>query len=130
MPAQPRITTVLPCTDLVSATQFFVRLGFTVPTDEEKARHDDYLILWHPSGSDLHLRQISSDEQGWLDPLRNPFGIYVYVQPEEIDTLAKEFADEIIEPAKKAETKDHGMYEFSLNGPDGCLVRVGWYVRG
>jgi len=46
-----------------------------------------------------------------------------------VDELAAEFADEIIERGKQAELKAWGMYEFSLNGPDGALVRIGWPDR-
>lgn len=126
MSPRPHITTILPCTNLDSATNFFVRLGFKSPTDQEKKAWDDYLMLTHPNGSDIHLRPLSSDEQGWLKPLENPFGIYVY--SEDVEALGVEFANEIIEQAKKPEIKEWGMYEFSVNGPDGCLVRVGWPV--
>jgi hypothetical protein len=126
MPQRPRITTILPCTNLASATRFFVRLGFTQPSEEEFRRWDQYLLLSHPNGSDIHLREIGSDEDGWLQPLKNPFGIYVYSK--DVEVLATEFADEIIEEGKKPEVKEWGLLEFSLNGPDGCLVRVGWPV--
>ncbi|KAF2110503.1 hypothetical protein BDV96DRAFT_584079 [Lophiotrema nucula] len=124
MPHQPRITTILPCTSMTSATQFFIRLGFTAPSDEALKQWDSYLLLSHPNGSDIHLREVSVDEEGWLDPLKNSFGIYVYTP--DVEALAVEFADEIIESAKNAEVKEWGMLEFSVNGPDGCLVRVGW----
>jgi hypothetical protein len=39
-----------------------------------------------------------------------------------------EFKDEIIEAAKKPELKEWGLVEFSVNGPDGSLVRVGWFA--
>jgi hypothetical protein len=81
-------------------------------------------MISHPNGSDIHLRQLGKDEEGWLEPLKNSFGIYVYSQ--DVQALAVEFADEIIEAVKKPEVKEWGMLEFSLNGPDGCLVRVGW----
>jgi hypothetical protein len=121
---RPRITTVLPCTDLASATHFFVRLGFKPPTEEEKNQYGDYLLLTHSNGTDLHLRQTGPDEKGWLDPLKNPFGIYMYT--EDVAALAVEFRDEIIGPFKEPQVADYGMLEFALNGPDGCLVRVGW----
>ncbi|KAH7357541.1 hypothetical protein BKA66DRAFT_552877 [Pyrenochaeta sp. MPI-SDFR-AT-0127] len=127
MPTRPRITTILPCTDAASATKFFVRLGFTAPTQEEKSMWDSYLLLSHPNGSDIHLRELGEDEAGWLPPLKNPFGIYVYTA--DVEALAVEFAGEIIEQAKTAEVKEWGMLEFSVNGPDGCLVRVGWPVE-
>ncbi|KAH8649236.1 hypothetical protein BX600DRAFT_474806 [Xylariales sp. PMI_506] len=124
MTMRPGVVTVLPCTNIASATQFFVRLGFTAPSTEDTNKWDQYLILHHPNGSQIHLREIGSDEAGWLVPLRNPFGVYVYTT--DVEALAGEFKDEIIESAKAPQVKEWGMYEFSLNGPDGCLVRVGW----
>ena len=121
---RPSITAILPCSNLASATQFFIRLGFTAPSEAEINQWGDYLILSHSNGSSIHLRQIGPDEKDWLVPLKNPFGIYIYT--EEVEVLATEFQDEIIEKGKAAEVKEWGMLEFSLNGPDGCLVRVGW----
>lgn len=125
-PTHPRLTTILPVTSLPLATTFFVRLGFTPPTPSEASQWDAYLLLSHPNGSDIHLREIGADEAGWLEPLKNPFGIYVYTR--EVEKLAQEFEGEIIEG--KVEVKEWGMREFSVNGPDGCLVRVGWPAGG
>ncbi|KAF1817577.1 hypothetical protein P152DRAFT_454159 [Eremomyces bilateralis CBS 781.70] len=126
MPTRPRITTILPCTNLASATCFFLRLGFNAPSKDEMNEWDQYLMLDHPNGSEIHLREIGPDEEGWLEPHKNSFGIYVY--SEDVEALAMEFANEIIEQGKKPEIKEWGLLEFSLNGPDGCLVRVGWPV--
>ena len=128
MSSRQRITTILPCTNLTSAIRFFVRLGFVAPSDEEVHTGDRYCVLSHPNGSDIHLRELGPEEEGWLEPLKNPFGIYIY--SENVEALAVEFADEIIGPVKKPEVKEWGMFEFSLNGPDGCLVRVGWPAQG
>ena len=124
MSIRPHITTILPCTNLASTVQFFTRLGFIAPSEEEMLKWDRYLLLSHPNGSDIHLRELEPAEEGWLEPLKNPFGFYVYT--EDVEALAIEFANEIIEPVKKPEIKEWGMFEFSVNGPDGCLVRVGW----
>jgi len=124
MPMLPHVATIIPCTDLGSATRFFVRLGFTAPSEEEASKWDGYVMISHPNGSEVHLRELGRDEEGWLQPLKNPFGIYVY--SEDVEALAVEFAEDIIEKAKAPEAKEWGMFEFSLNGPDGCLVRVGW----
>lgn len=107
-----------------SAIKFFVRLGFTPPTEAQRNEWDNYLGLSHPNGSDIHLRQLGPDEDGWLIPTKNSFGICVY--SEAVEALGVEFADEIIEAGKKPKVKEWGMLEFSVNGPDGCLVRVGW----
>ncbi|KAF2995013.1 hypothetical protein E8E14_003041 [Neopestalotiopsis sp. 37M] len=124
MTTRARITTILPCSDMASAIKFFVRLGFTDPTEAQLKEWDNYLGLSHPNGSDIHLRQLGPDEDGWLVPTRNSFGIYVY--SEDVEALSVGFADEIIEAGKKPEVKEWGLLEFSVNGPDGCLVRVGW----
>ena len=118
MEMRPRIATILPCTSIASAIKFFVRLGFTLPTQEQLNEWDQYLILSHPNGSEIHLRETGADEEGWLEPLKNPFGIYVY--SEQVEALGLEFRDEIIEAEKKPIQKEWG--------PDGCLVRVGWPV--
>lgn len=123
----PRITAILPCSNLDSAIHFFARLGFTTPTGEERAQWDGYVVLSHPDGgseNQIHLRELGPDEKGWLEPLKNSFGIYVYSR--DVEALGVEFANEVIERVKKPEVKEWGMYEFSINGPDGCLVRVGW----
>ena len=124
MSIRPCITAILPCTNLASAIRFFVRLGFAAPSEEEVHGWNRYLMLSHPNGSDIHLRELEPDEEGCLEPLKNPFGIYVYSK--DVEALVVEFADEIIGPVKKSEIKKWGMFEFSLNGPGGCLVRVGW----
>lgn len=62
-----------------------------------------------------------------LIPSKYSFGIYLYA--EDVEALAVEFAEEIIEHGKKPEIKEWGMLEFSVNGPDGCLVRVGWLAE-
>jgi hypothetical protein len=124
-PSNPRVTAILPCNDLDAAESFFSRLGFARRTgDRERYPEDhayDYRILVHSNGTDIHLNQAV---EGWVVPGKNPFGLYVYV--EDVDTLAEEFRAEIIEKGKKAEFKPWGMYEFSVNGPDEVLVRVGW----
>ena len=127
MSQRPRITTILPCTNFDSAIKFFVRLGFTPPTPEQRTEWDQYLLMSHPNGSDIHLRELGPDEEGWVVPERNSFGIYVY--SEDVEALGVEFKDEIIEAGKRPEVKEWGLLEFSVNGPDGCLVRVGWPVK-
>jgi hypothetical protein len=124
MPIRPSAATILPCINLDTAIRFFVRLGFNNPSEEERNKLDHCLIMLPPNGSEIHLRELGPDEEGRLEPLRNPFGIYVYSA--DVEALAVEFTDEIIEEAKKPEVKEWGLLEFSLNGPDGCAVRVRW----
>ena len=124
MATRPRISAILPCSDMTSAIKFFVRLGFTAPTEEQLNEWDQYLIMSNPDGSEIHLRELGPDEEGWIVPTKNSFGIYVYSA--NVEALGIEFVDEIIEAGKKPELKEWGLLEFSVNGPDGCLVRVGW----
>jgi hypothetical protein len=126
--SQARITAIIPCNDLEKGEAFFARLGLTRPPADKArvaglpASEDTYRIL-QGAGMEVHLNQAV---EGWVVAERNNFGIYVYCDGvDRVDELAAEFKDEIIEAGKAAELKPWGMYEFSLNGPDGCLVRVG-----
>jgi len=122
MPPAEMLTAILPCNDLDAAERFFARLGFArghAPMDRE----DSYRMLQRPGGGDVHLMQAV---EGWLVPGRNPFALYLYC--ENVDALAAEFADEIIE-RDAPHDKPWGMYEFAVNGPDDTLVRVGWPTR-
>jgi catechol 2,3-dioxygenase-like lactoylglutathione lyase family enzyme len=111
------LTAILPCNDLDAAQAFFERLGFT----RDGGSPDDYRMLSDELGGFIHLTRAV---KGWLQPGRNPFGLYL--TREDVDGIAARFAGEIIgAPADKP----WGMYEFALNGPDDTLVRVGWPSR-
>jgi hypothetical protein len=112
-----RLTAILPCNDLDEAQSFFERLGFK----SEEGGADDYRMLSDGRGGFLHLNRAV---EGWLQAGRNPFGLYLY--REDIDGAAAAFAGRMI--ARPRDTP-WGMYEFSLNGPDDTLVRVGWPTR-
>ena len=79
--------------------------------------YGDYRIYNGPDDSMLHLRQA---EPGWLKPLENPFGVYLY--SDDVDGLAARFPELLIHPP---EHKPWGMYEFAVSDPDHTLVRVG-----
>lgn len=113
------MTAILPCNDLDAAETFFKRLGFA----RDVGGRDDYRMLSDGRGGFLHLNRAV---EGWLTAGRNPFGLYLY--REDVDGAAAAFADEILEK-HGPEAKPWGMYEFSLNGPDETLVRVGWPLR-
>jgi hypothetical protein len=121
VPDHPRVSAILPCTDLDASERWWTRLGFTRPAEQ---RYDGYRMLANAAGAEVHLTQAVP---GWLVPGRNPFGVYVYT--ERVDALAAEMRDGIIEEAKAPEHKPWGTYEFALNGPDDVLVRVGWPSR-
>ena len=86
--------------------------------------YGDYRMLSDDLGAQVHLQRAV---EGWLVAGRNPFGIYLYTS--RVDVLARLLQTLILEPAKVPEDKPWGMYEFSLNGPDDLLVRVGWPTR-
>src|SRR5271156_583920 len=112
-----RLTAILPCNDLDAAEAFFSRLGFKC----DPGSLDEYRMLSDGLGAFIHLNRAV---QGWLQAGRNPFGLYLY--REDVDGAAAAFAGETI--GLPGDTP-WGMYEFSLNGPDETLVRVGWPTR-
>jgi catechol 2,3-dioxygenase-like lactoylglutathione lyase family enzyme len=115
-----RLVAILPCNDLDAAQAFFERLGFRRSPEDH---YDEYRILSDGEGADLHL---TDAVEGWVVPGRNPFGLYLYVR--DVDGMAARFAGETLETGGP-EHKPWGMYEFSLNGPDDVLVRIGWASR-
>ena len=132
------ITAILPCNSIPTTRAFFAQLGFARPeADEARAQRDaaaaaaegredekdEYVILQHANGSDIHL---TSTPEGWLVPGRNPFGFYVYV--EDVDAVAERMQEFVIGKGG-AKEQPWGMYEVALNGPDELLVRVGWPLR-
>ena len=114
---EQRLTAILPCNDLDAAQAFFERLGFRLGPGSL----DDYRMLSDGLGAHIHLNPAVA---GWLQPGRNPFGLYLY--REDVDGAAAAFAGEVL---GLPEDKPWGMYEFALNGPDETLVRIGWPTR-
>ena len=112
-----RLTAILPCNDLDAAEAFFSRLGFK----RDPGSLEEYRMLSDGPGGFIHLNRAA---RGWLHAGRNPFGLYLY--REDVDGAAAAFAGETI--GLPGDTP-WGMYEFSLNGPDETLVRVGWPSR-
>jgi hypothetical protein len=109
---------ILPVSDMPSAQRFFERLGFRADYTD-----DDYVMLSDDQGAQIHLKKAGPS---FLKPA-NPVGLYLYTQ--DVDRLASEFRDEILEPGKKPEQKEWGTYEFTLTGPEGIEVRVGWPIE-
>ena len=114
---EQRLTAILPCNDLESAQAFFARLGFR----PEQGSIEGYRMLSDGRGGFIHLTRAV---EGWLQAGRNPFGLYLY--REDVDGAAAAFTGETIGQPRDT---PWGMYEFSLNGPDETLVRVGWPTR-
>jgi catechol 2,3-dioxygenase-like lactoylglutathione lyase family enzyme len=108
---------ILPVSDMASAQRFFERLGFRAEYGE-----DDYVMLSDDQGAQLHLKKAGTS---FLKPA-TPVGLYLYTQ--DVDRLAAEFRDEILGPSRKPEQTEWGTYEFSLNGPDGVEIQVGWPI--
>jgi hypothetical protein len=115
--SEERLVAILPCNDLDAAEAFFARLGFSNASGDG----GDYRMLADGRGAEIHLTQAV---EGWLVEGQNPFGLYLYRK--NVDELAAAFKGELIEKSGAPERKPWGMVEFSLNGPDGTLVRVGW----
>jgi hypothetical protein len=111
-----QLIAILPCNDLDGAQAFFERLGFQL----QPGSLPDYRMLTDGLGGKIHL---TDAVEGWLQPGRNPFGLYLY--REDVDAAAASFAGTLGAP----EDKPWGMYEFALNGPDETLVRIGWPSR-
>ncbi len=112
-----RLTAILPCNDLDAAQAFFERLGFRLKPGSPA----DYRMLTDDIGGEVHLNPAV---EGWLEPGRNPFGLYLYRK--DVDAAAAAFPGEAL---GAPEDKPWGMYEFALNGPDQTLVRIGWPCR-
>ncbi|MBX3562401.1 MAG: glyoxalase [Sphingomonas sp.] len=109
---RPGVVAIIPCIDIDESTAFYAKLGFAVESD-----YGDYRLLEAPDGLRLHLR---SGEKGWVEPPRNPFGVYIYVN--DVDRLAAQVGGDLIHPPMMT---DWGTYEFALSDPNGTLVRVG-----
>ena len=114
------LTAILPCNDVAKSRAFYERLDFRVSADYDGA----YVILDDGKGGEVHLQQV---EAGWLEPKRNPCGVYLYA--ENVDELASRFPGEILGKVKQPEEKPWGMYEFALSDPDETLIRIGWPSR-
>jgi hypothetical protein len=116
--ASPGLVAILPVGDMASAQRFFERLGFRADYAE-----DEYAILGDEQGAQVHLKKAGPS---FLKPA-DPIGLYLYTQ--DVDRLAAEFRDEILESGKRPEEKEWGTYEFTLMGPEGIEVRVGWPIE-
>jgi hypothetical protein len=114
----PGLVAIVPCNDLDASEAFYRRLGFQRVDGE---RYTEYRILADERGGRLHL---TSTVEGWVVPERNPFGVYLY--SEQVDALASQLRDLIIESPPAPQHKPWGMYEMSLSDPNGTLVRIGW----
>jgi hypothetical protein len=112
------LVAILPVSDMASAQRFFERLGFRADYSEA-----DYIMLSDEQGAQLHLKRAGGS---FLKPA-TPIGLYLYTQ--DVDRLAAEFRDEILEPSKRPEQTEWGTYEFSLAGPDGIEIQVGWPIE-
>ena len=100
---------ILPVSDMAGAGRFFERLGFR-PIDDYD---DEYSILADGRGWQVHLKTAAPS----FLKSTNAFGLYLYT--EEVDRLAAAFG---VTPQRT----EWGTYEFTLNGPDGISVQVGW----
>jgi catechol 2,3-dioxygenase-like lactoylglutathione lyase family enzyme len=109
------LVAIVPCNDIKVSTAFYERLGLQLLSD-----YGTYRILGDGKGWLLHLS--AESPKGWVVPVRNPNGLYLYL--EDVDGLAARIADLLADcgPAHKP----WGMFEMALSDPDGTLVRIGW----
>ncbi len=117
MQIQHAAVAILPSSNLDRSEAFYNRLGFFRETGEQPDWVSLYRILHDAHGASIHLVNGGED---LLEPERNPAGLYLYI--EDVDRLAVEFGDEVLEKRNRPENKLWGMYEFSLSDPDGALV--------
>ncbi len=118
MQPDTRVTAIVPTSDFAASQAFYARLGFR---DVSAHPYPDYRILADGKGGHLHLTRAPA---GWVEPERNPFGIYIYSP--HVEALAEAVRELIIEREKAPTHKPWGIYEFSVSDPDGTLVRIGW----
>ena len=102
---------VIPCIDLDESQSFYEKLGFAATAVYEA---QGYRILQDGHGASLHLARAVPH---WLEPERNPFGIYVYSP--DLEAIADRLGCEI-------ENKPYGLRELAVSDPNGALVRIGW----
>ncbi|HZV21302.1 MAG TPA: glyoxalase [Hyphomicrobiales bacterium] len=100
---------ILPVSDMAAAQRFFERLGLR-PMDDFG---DEYAILVDGRGWQVHLKRAAPS----FLKSSTPFGLYLYTQ--EVDQLAAQFG-------VRPQQTEWGTYEFTLQGPDGIEVQVGW----
>jgi hypothetical protein len=111
---------IVPSNDLASAILFWDRLGFT------RSGGDSGYVIMTGWGCEVHLTQSGSGR--WRVPEEhNPFG--VFIRTPDVGAIAARVDDLIIRPGGILRHREWGMYEVSLSGPDGMLVRVGWPSR-
>lgn len=114
----PTVIPILPSPDATATVAFYSSLGF-----EEVARYpDEYLIIRHPSGIELHFFH-----QPGLRPESNDHGVYIRL--EHVDSFTALFDQwASAAPANIAhqpEGTDYGLVEFALLDAHGNLLRVG-----
>lgn len=118
---------IFPSGNFAGTVALYSRLDFT----ESRRFGDDYLIIEHPAGLEVHF--FSSK----VKPRTNDHGAYVrFESVEELDALYKRWNGLTNTPAfaraagkigkmHAAVDTDYGMREFALLDADGNLLRLG-----
>ena len=111
---------IVPSNDLAAAIPFWQRLGFT-----RTGGAPEYVIM---TGWDCEVHLTQAGDGPWRVPAEhNPFG--VFIRTAHVDAIAARIDDLIIRPGGILRHREWGMYEVSIAGPDGLLVRIGWPSR-
>ena len=125
--AQAKQIPIFPSSDFDRTVEFYGRIDFV-----EGARYgDEYLIIDHPAGLELHFYAAK------VKPRTNDHGAYVrFDSLDELDALYARWngltntpafarADGKIGRMHNAVDTDYGMREFALLDADGNLLRLG-----
>ena len=117
IPTTVGVFAIVPSNDLTTAISFWERLGFA-PTGGD----GNYIIM---TGWDCEVHLTQAGEGPWrVSADHNPFG--VFIRTPHVDSIAARVDDLIIRPGGLLRHREWGLYEFSICGPDGLLVRIGW----
>jgi hypothetical protein len=111
---------IVPSNDLSAAVSFWERLGFS------RVGGDSSYVIMTGWGCEVNLTQ--AGDGPWSVPEKNnPFG--VFIRTPEVDAIAALVDDLIIRPGGVLRHREWGLYEVSIRGHDGMLVRIGWPSR-
>lgn len=114
-----RVVAVVPYNDRSLSEAFYNLLGFHRNKDAQD--FGDYVMLSDIGGAEIHL---SKAPEGWLDPAKNAFAIYLYA--DNVEEIATRLGDKLLQAPKQ---QPWGMFECAASDPDNNLVRVGRPLR-
>lgn len=110
---------ILPSWDFDATSEFFARIGFA----EDRRFDDEYLILIHPVGIEIHFFHCTP-----FPAANNDHATYIrFSTADEAERLHAEWAAADLGHGKLTEPRDtsYGLREFSVSDPMHNLLRVG-----